>query len=367
LASGLSELRLSNGAPEIEITLVTQTPALNHDDNALPFTVVRQPGFLRLWRFIRSCDVVHLAGPTIAPLSLALLAGKPVVVEHHGFQTICPNGQLLIDPPGVPCPGHFMANRHSKCLRCNAAQGWVASGKLWLLTFARRLLCARASANITPTQWLGEVLDLPRVTHIPHGLDAAHAILLPAPKSSPPVIAFIGRLVTTKGVPLLFRAAKILTEQNRRFELLIIGDGPERAGLEKLAQDPAFPAKVRFVGRLNGAQLETALAQATVVAVPSLGGEVFGLVVVENMLRALPVVASDLGAFKEVLGDAGLIFCADNPADLAAALSRVVDDPLFAASLGQRARQRAIDFCNRSRMIEAHARLYFAVQPTQKT
>ena len=77
--------------------------------------------------------------------------------------------------------------------------------------------------------------------------------------------------------------------------------------------------------------------------------------------------ASDLGAFTEVLGDAGLLFCAGNAADLAAALSRVIDDPLFAASLGQRARQRAIDFCNRSRMIAAHARLYFGVQSAGKT
>jgi glycosyltransferase involved in cell wall biosynthesis len=168
----------------------------------------------------------------------------------------------------------------------------------------------------------------------------------------------MGRLVTTKGVPLLFQAAKILQDQNRRFELLIIGDGPESAALEQFAQESQLTAKVRFVGRLPAAEVETALAQAAVVVVPSLGGEVFGLVVAENMLRALPVVASDLGAFVEVLGDAGLMFHTGDPADLAAALTRLLDDPSWAAALGQRARQRALDFFSQSRMIEAHARLY---------
>ena len=96
---------------------------------------------------------------------------RPVVVEHHGFQTICPNGQLLIEPAGAPCPGHFMAGRYGECLRCNRGQGWLAARKLWLLTFVRSFLCRRVSSNITPTAWLGGLVQLPRVVAIPHGLE----------------------------------------------------------------------------------------------------------------------------------------------------------------------------------------------------
>jgi glycogen(starch) synthase len=366
LASGLAELRDSNGAPQFEITLVTQTPAGNYDDAALPLRVVRQPGLFQLWRLIRARDVVHVAGPALAPLFLGLLSGRPVVVEHHGFQTICPNGQLVIEPKATPCPGHFMAKRHSKCLRCNATQGWLVSYKLWLLTFVRRFFCAHAAANITPTQWLAALLRLPRDSVIPHGLDAGQATSRPTPPLGTPVIAFMGRLVTTKGVLLLFKAAKILHEQNRRFELLLIGDGPERAALEQFAQDSHLTAIVRFAGRLTGAQVETALAQATVVVVPSLGGEVFGLVVAENMLRALPVVASDLGAFVEVMGGTGLNFRTGDAQDLAARIGQLFDDPTLAARYGQGARQRALDFCEKSRMIETHARVYRDVRAAQK-
>jgi len=361
LARGLAELRDSNGTLQFEIILVTQTPVGKYDDHALPFRVIRRPGLVHLCRLIRKADVIHVAGPALAPLALGLLSRKPVVVEHHGFQTICPNGQLLIATTGTPCPGHFMAGRHAECLRCNSAQGWFASYKLWLFTFVRRLLCARAKANITPTQWLRGLLHLPRTTAIPHGLDFEEAISRHQPSSGTPVIAFLGRLVTTKGVRLLFEAAKILREQNRSFELLIIGDGPERAALEQFARDSQLTAKVRFGGRLDGTQLEAALAQASVVVVPSLGGEVFGLVVVESMQRALPVVASDLGAFAEVLGDAGLTFRTGDVKDLAATLSRLLDDPSFAETLGRRARKRALDFYNNSRMIEAHKRVYLEV------
>jgi len=361
LVRGLAELRDSRGAPQFETTLVTQTPSANYDDRANAFRTVRTPSFVQLWRLVRSSDVVHVAGPALAPLFLGLLERKPVVVEHHGFQTICPNGQLLIEPAGAPCPGHFMAGRHVECLRCNSELGWLASGKLWLLTFVRRFLCAHVAANITPTEWLGGELHLPQSTAIPHGLEATDVAPRAEPRSVPPIIAFQGRLVTTKGVRLLLEAARILREQGQPFELLIIGDGPERAALEQIVREAQLDAQVRFAGRLDGAQLHAALAESSVIVVPSLGGEVFGLVVAENMLRGLPVVASDLGAFVEVLDDAGFTFRNGDAAALAAALTRLLDDPPLAVRLGQRARERALDFCSRERMLESHASVYLRV------
>ncbi|MGC1484617.1 MAG: glycosyltransferase family 4 protein [Candidatus Acidiferrum sp.] len=363
LARGLAELRKPDGDPEFEVSLATQTPADNFDDSSLPFRVARKPSLIHLWDLICASDVVHVAGAALAPIFLGFLACKPIVVEHHGFQTICPNGQLLIEPAGIPCPGHFMAGRHKECIRCNSGQGWFASRKLWLLTFVRRFLCRHVSSNIMPTAWLSGLLQLSRSAPIPHGLETI--ALIPATNirtSQPPVVTFQGRLVTTKGVGILFEAARILCEQNRAFELLVIGDGPERGSLERMAQAAPLAGRVRFVGRLAGVQLGSALAEATVVVVPSLGGEVFGLVVAENMLRGLPVVTSNLGAFAEVLGDGGLTFRTGDAAELARELARILDDPALAARLGQRARQRALEFCDFRLMLEAHARIYRQVR-----
>jgi glycogen(starch) synthase len=359
LARGLAGLATSSGEQEFEVTLATQTDAESFDNQSLPFGVVRKPTLIQLWDLIRASDVVHVAGPALAPLILGLLARQPVVIEHHGFQTICPNGQLLIEPAGTPCPGHFMAGRHGECLRCNADQGWLASRKLWLLTFVRRFLCRRVSNNIVPTAWLGGLLQLPRSVAIPHGLEfISPALAYSAASSRVPVIAFQGRLVTTKGAGILLEAARILFEQKREFELLVIGDGPERTALERLAKDGPLTGRVRFEGRLTGMQLDATLADASVVVVPSLGGEVFGLVVAENMSRGLPVIASDLGAFVEVLGEGGLTFRTGDATALAHELARILDDPALAARLGLSAWQRAREFCDFQRMLEAHAVVY---------
>jgi glycosyltransferase involved in cell wall biosynthesis len=363
LARGLAGLRTPSGDPEFEITLATYTRADKFDDRTLPFRVVRLPNLIQLWDLIRASDVVHVAGPALAPMVLGLLARKPVVVEHHGFQTICPNGQLLIEPSGMPCPGHFMAGRHSECRRCNSGQGWFASRKLWLLTFLRRFLCGRVASNITPTAWLGELVQLPRVAAIPHGLEFVTApVAYAASASHPPAIVFQGRLVTTKGVGILLDAARILLAQGRAFELFIIGDGPERASLEQAAQSAPLAGHVRFAGRLGEQQLDAAFAKASVVVVPSLGGEVFGLVVAENMLRGLPVITSDLGAFVEVLGEAGLTFRTGDAEALARELARILDDPTLAARLATAARHRALEFCEFHRMLESHTRVYEATR-----
>jgi len=367
LACGLAERRDANGAQEFEITLVTQTPGGTFDDRELAFPVVRQPSLFQLFRLVRNSHLVHVAGPALAPLMLSRLAGKPVVVEHHGFHAICPNGQLFIESTGTLCPGHFMAGRHSQCLRCNFAEGSLASPKLWLLTFARRYLCGGAAANITPTEWLGSLLLLPNVEAIPHGLDFPQVREHNAAAVGAPALAFVGRLVSTKGVRVLIEAAKILVGQNRAFQLLIIGDGPERSSLEELACHLQLDGKVLFCGQLGAEQLEAALSQVTAIAIPSLGGEVFGLVAAENMARGLPVVASDLGAFTEVVGDAGLLFRTGDAAELACALSRVLEDPSFAASFRQRARSRALDFCSKSRMIEAHSKVYRDISVARKS
>src|SRR5258708_4038745 len=143
LARGLADLRAENGAREFEVTLVTQTPRENFEDSALPFPVVRQPGFWQLMRLLRGTDVVHLAGPALEPLALGLLWRKPVVIEHHGFQVICPTGQLLIESRGEPCPGHFMAGRRTECWHFDPAFGWVGLGEPWVLPFLRSIFSKR--------------------------------------------------------------------------------------------------------------------------------------------------------------------------------------------------------------------------------
>jgi glycosyltransferase involved in cell wall biosynthesis len=358
LATGLCELRASNALREFDITVATQTPAGEFSDAGLPFRLIRQPRASELRRLIRQADVVHVAGAAIGPILLGLLANKPVVVEHHGFQAICPTGQLLQEPQNAPCPGYFMAGRHGECLRCSSTPQRFASLRAWALTFFRRFLCQLVAVNITPTAWLASRLQLLHSEIVPHGLPGGPPLVRLATIQGPPVLVFVGRLVTTKGARLLLDAAFILKNQHRLFQLIIVGDGPERAALENHARELFLLEQVQFSGRLPQWQVNALLNGAQVVVVPSLGGEVFGMVVAESMLRGFPVVASDLGAFVEILGGTGKLFRTGDAADLALRLGEVLDDPESGRQLGEAAHQRVVDFFGLSRMIDGHAHIY---------
>jgi phosphatidylinositol alpha-mannosyltransferase len=210
-----------------------------------------------------------------------------------------------------------------------------------------------------PTSWRGQQLSLPRTTIILHGLTQIQTARTPSSQStSVPTIAFQGRLVTTKGAGLLLEAAKILCAEGHHFRMVFIGDGPERAKLEAIASQPPLLGRVRFAGRVSAVELERTLADASMVVVPSLGGEVFGLVVAENMRRGLPVIASDLGAFVEVLAEAGKTFPVGNARELAERIAALLKSPELAANLGAQAAQRAEKEFALEGMIAAHAKVY---------
>ena len=140
LARGLAESEggISGGPPAI--TVVTPTQTAESSDSGLPFHLVRKPSLRILFRLFCKADLIHIAGPSLFPVVLAVLLRKTVVVEHHGFQTICPNGQLLYQPTQVQCSGHFMAKRYHKCVRCNSKMGTLGSLKVLLLTFPASLV-----------------------------------------------------------------------------------------------------------------------------------------------------------------------------------------------------------------------------------
>ena len=296
LAMGLAGLARSDGLGRPDVTVVTPTLRGEFDDATLPFRVVRKPSLSHFVRLIRAADVVHLAGPGFLPLVLGFVFRKPLVVEHHGFHSICPNGQLLHEPTQSPCPGHFMAGRHGECIRCSARMGLLGSLKLWFLTFPRRWLCARAQVNIMPTKWLGELLHLPRSKTVYHGLPDNRSSELSRFSSVPTTFAFVGRLVSTKGTRTLLQAAQQLSAEGWHYRLKVIGDGPERKALLRQAVALGLGDSVQFLGYLPPERLEEHLNEAATVVMPSLAGEVFGLVAAENMLRGKLVIASDVGS-----------------------------------------------------------------------
>jgi glycosyltransferase involved in cell wall biosynthesis len=356
LARGLAAWQQSHPAAEaIEVTVVTTTPDQTQKGGVQTFRIVRSPGLWKFLSLLRETDVVHLAGPALLPLGLALLLRKPVVLEHHGFQAACPNGLLFFEPTKTPCPGHFMAKRYSKCVECNRENTGVRKSlQLLLLTHLRRWLADRVVFNITPTNWLATILALNRMRTVYHGISPG--LVPPSVNTSIEKFAFQGRLVSTKGVGVLLQAAQHLQRAKYKFQLKVIGDGPEQERLK--SQAAALNGHVEFLGHVPEARVGEVLSDVATMVMPSLGGEVYGLVAAENMQRGKLLIVSDIGALREVVGDTGMVFRTGDAESLAACMRKVLENPSLPASLGPAARERAVKVFDRDSMIQGHVSLY---------
>src|SRR6185295_15326487 len=113
-------------------------------------------------------------------------------------------------------------------------------------------------------------------------------------------VLYVGRLEPRKGVEHLIRAMAQLQRQAPDAMLAIVGDGSERARLTRLAHE--IGARVQFAGRVTDEALPAYLQAADVVCSPALGGESFGIVLLEAMACAKPIVASRIEGYEALVG-----------------------------------------------------------------
>jgi glycogen(starch) synthase len=363
LAQGLADANSpANGRPAQanDVTVVTRTPAGTMDDEHLAYRVVRFPSTAHLYQLIRRADILHISGPAILPMAMGLLLRKPVVVEHHGYQAICPSGVYLHQPDGALCPGYFESGDYRKCFHCQAAElSNSRSLRNLLLMFPRRWLAKRVTANIGPSNYTGRRIALPRTHTIYHGIEDP---LAPAPvhqvSRKPLCFAYLGRLVPEKGVDLLLHAAGKLKQSGHAFRLKVIGDGPERKALEHIAEELHLGDWIEFLGYRQAGDLRDLLADVSVSVIPSRWEEAAGLAAIEPMMRGGLVIAADIGGLGEMVGNVGLKFPPDDTDALADCMRRVIENPDLINSVGEVARQRATKVFRKENMTEQHLHLY---------
>ncbi len=346
-----------------EAMVVTDSPAGAFDYSKLAFPIVRRPGLRGLWRLIGQADVVQLAGPAFLPLLFGLIRRKPVVVEHHGYQAICPNGLLMYEPTYAVCPGHFAAGRYHKCVQCNAVTvGWMRSLRMLVLTFPRRWMCKRAAANAAVTQHVLGRLKLPksRVVYngVPDPRDGESVSTASREPSAPLCFAYVGRLVQEKGLLLLLTAVRRLKDQGYGLRLKLIGDGSLRAQLERQARALSLLGDIAFTGFLSGEVLKNALRDVDVLVMPSTCEETAGFSAIEFMMAGRLVIASDIGGLTEVVGNAGLKFEPGNADALMRSMREVLENGNVIGKFAGPARARALKLFGQERMVGEYLQIY---------
>jgi glycosyltransferase involved in cell wall biosynthesis len=198
---------------------------------------------------------------------------------------------------------------------------------------------------------------------IPNGVvlpvlqDQAHARELLGIEPDVPVVLAAGRLAPEKGFDVLVSAVPDIVRRCGRFRVIVCGDGPQRAMLERQVREHGVADYVRFVGYRP--LMDAWYAVSDVVAVPS-RSEGQGLVAMEALARARPVVASAVGGLPEVVrdGTTGRLVTPECPRALAQAIVELLAKEDLRTSMGEAGRDDAAARFSVDRMLDGVAAVY---------
>jgi len=183
---------------------------------------------------------------------------------------------------------------------------------------------------------------------IPNGVDIPRyegAVPIARWQDGTPNILFVGRHEPRKGLLDLLKAHRILRKAGYGDRLLVVGSGPQEREARRYVATRGLQ-EVEFLGRVTDAEKAQLFRTADVYVAPATGGESFGIVLLEAMAAGAPIVASDIHGYKGVVrrGREGLLVQPREPAQLAAAIGRLLDDPALRAEMGAAGRRRAESF-----------------------
>ena len=256
---------------------------------------------VKKWIAAGDFDVLHLHEPNAPSLSLLalMIAEGPIVATFHTSTT--------------------------KSFALGVFQSWLRP--------YNEKIVGRIAVSDLARRWQIEALGSDAV-QIPNGVDvesfASAAPLRGYPRPGRTVL-FLGRFdEPRKGMAVLLGALPAVVARFPDIEILIVGRGDE----DELREDAGECAQhLRFLGQVDDAEKAAALRSADVYCAPNTGGESFGIVLVEAMAAGVPVVASDLDAFRRVLADgrAGRLVPVEDSVAMAEALIAVLEDPKLRA------------------------------------
>lgn len=318
---------------------------LTHDETApdrlrrRPWMAALLPGFvigglLAAWRVARSRpDVAHVHWPApnaIFGAAIRLLSGGrcAVVSSFYSAELRWIGGQLR---PLVPFLRWTMRSADVITANSSATAEVVRSfgGEGVRVVPSPAGLVNDANAD-------GNGRRSPEAPPGEGGADAAHRC---------PQVLFVGRLVERKGVEVLVRAVASLARR-RPVRLLVVGEGEWRTRIADAVEEERAGEFVRLAGRISDEELDRAYRESDVFVLPAVfdskgDTEGLGVVLIEALLRGLPVIGSRIGGIPDIVvdGEGGWLVPPAKPEALAEALERVLGDPEEAERRASRGRR----------------------------
>lgn len=191
----------------------------------------------------------------------------------------------------------------------------------------------------------GEVTVVPQL-----GIEVRPDLQPRRPPEREPVIGYVGRLVSWKGVDLLLHALADLRDRGLHARGVVVGTGPEEGRLRRLATMLGIGRDVTWHGWKAQDEVREVLADVDVLVLPSRSiptwREQFGHVLIEAMAEGMPVVGSTCGAIPDVIGHRDLVFPEGDWRALAELLFRLLSDPAFYQAAARHSVERLQAFTN---------------------
>jgi len=147
-------------------------------------------------------------------------------------------------------------------------------------------------------------------------------------------LLFVGQILRGKGVGVLLKALELLPEE---ITCTFCGSGHQLEKFQKLAKKLNLANRAKFVGKISPAELRKYYRNAEIVVVPSITPETFGLVGLEAMSFAKPIIASNVGGINMWLQHKknGLLVPSNNAPDLAAAIRKLHNEEITRREMGE--------------------------------
>lgn len=172
------------------------------------------------------------------------------------------------------------------------------------------------------------------------------------------IVLYVGRLGKEKSVDLIVKSFSLVAKSKENTRLVIVGDGPEREKLEKLALKEGIGKKIFFAGFVNRDQIPLVYKDADIFVFAS-QTETQGIVVPEALASGLPCVVVDDPAFKEVIIDGDNSLSANNnPKDFSSKIIKLLESPLLRRRLGANAKKFAKANFSIKQQVEEHVEAY---------
>lgn len=285
-------------------------------------------------------DVCFAHNMSDLDVEAALGGVAPIVKFMHGYFGTCISGQKMHGFPraavcdrtfGLSCAGLFLPRRCGQASPSALVSGWRWAVKQQA-QFGKYAAIVVASDHMR-REFTRHGCEPSRV-HVNELFPTNAGDARPSPVPSESTIVFMGRMTTLKGGDLLIRATHRAAERlGQPVAITMIGDGPKRGEWESLAQRLNVAAS--FTGWMNDSRW-THVRNASVVAMPSLWPEPFGLVGLEAGALGVPAVAVATGGIGQWLTDGVNGVAVPPPADertFGDALARVLGDRRQLAAL----------------------------------